>query len=125
MPPPKQHFFNVRTTMVRPPPGTSVGEVIDAVESLVTTEIYSMQHQEGLDFQVGVLAARTAVYPSTCPRVGGTLLVTMPPPKGHFFDVRTPPGTSVDEVIDAVEHWSAYKIFAAFNTAVDSTSRSE
>ncbi|KAH7963592.1 hypothetical protein HPB52_021668 [Rhipicephalus sanguineus] len=38
-----------------------------------------------------------------CPREGGTRVVTMPPPKEHFFNVRTPPGTSVHEVIDAIE----------------------
>ncbi|KAL1475091.1 hypothetical protein MTO96_037539 [Rhipicephalus appendiculatus] len=43
MPPPKEHFFNVRT-----PPGTSVDEVIDATETLVgLQEIYSVQHQGG------------------------------------------------------------------------------
>ncbi|KAH7939724.1 hypothetical protein HPB52_016471 [Rhipicephalus sanguineus] len=50
MPPPKEHFFNVRT-----PPGTSVDEVIDALEGLVgIQEIYSVQHHGGFDFQVGV-----------------------------------------------------------------------
>ncbi|KAL1476447.1 hypothetical protein MTO96_036492 [Rhipicephalus appendiculatus] len=45
--PPKEHFFNVRT-----PPGTSVDEVIDAMETLVgLQEIYSVQHHEGFDFQ--------------------------------------------------------------------------
>ncbi|KAH7976295.1 hypothetical protein HPB52_011312 [Rhipicephalus sanguineus] len=50
MPPPKEHFFNVRT-----PPGTSVDEVIDALEGLVgIQDIYSVQHHGGFDFQVGV-----------------------------------------------------------------------
>ncbi|KAL1444933.1 hypothetical protein MTO96_045304 [Rhipicephalus appendiculatus] len=43
MPPPKEHFFNVRT-----PLGTSVDEVIDATETLVgLQEIYSVQHHGG------------------------------------------------------------------------------
>ncbi|KAH6921722.1 hypothetical protein HPB50_004364 [Hyalomma asiaticum] len=50
MPLSKDHFFNVRT-----PPGTSVDEVIDALEALIgTPEIYSVQHFGRLDFQVGV-----------------------------------------------------------------------
>ncbi|KAH7958292.1 hypothetical protein HPB49_000571 [Dermacentor silvarum] len=53
MPPPKQHFFNLRS-----PPGTSVDEVIDAVEGLVTVnEIYSVQHLGAFDFQVGINSA--------------------------------------------------------------------
>ncbi|XP_072143436.1 uncharacterized protein [Dermacentor andersoni] len=53
MPPPKHHFFNVRS-----PPGTSVDEVIDAVEALVTVnEIYSVQHLGAFDFQVGINSA--------------------------------------------------------------------
>ncbi|KAH7940274.1 hypothetical protein HPB52_022594 [Rhipicephalus sanguineus] len=52
MPPPKEHFFNVRT-----PPGTSVDEVIDALEGLVGIhDIYSVQHHGGFDFQVGVIS---------------------------------------------------------------------
>ncbi|KAH7938797.1 hypothetical protein HPB52_000432 [Rhipicephalus sanguineus] len=42
-------------------------------------------------------------FSSKYPREGGTRVAIMPPPKEHFFDVRTPPGTSVDEVIDAFE----------------------
>ncbi|KAH7969668.1 hypothetical protein HPB52_020998 [Rhipicephalus sanguineus] len=50
MPPPKEDFFNVRT-----PPGTSVDEVIDALEGLVgIQDIYSVQHHGGFDFLVGV-----------------------------------------------------------------------
>ncbi|KAH6946570.1 hypothetical protein HPB50_014044 [Hyalomma asiaticum] len=50
MPPPKENFFNVRA-----PPGTSVDEVIDALEALVgTPEIYSVQRLGVQDFQVGV-----------------------------------------------------------------------
>ncbi|KAH6938651.1 hypothetical protein HPB50_011231 [Hyalomma asiaticum] len=41
--------------------------------------------------------------PSSSTRDGGTRADTMPPPKEHFFNVRTPPRTSVDEVIDALE----------------------
>ncbi|KAH7957830.1 hypothetical protein HPB52_023166 [Rhipicephalus sanguineus] len=42
-------------------------------------------------------------FSSKYPSEGGTRVATMPPPKEHFFNVRTPPGTSVDEVIDALE----------------------
>ncbi|KAH7982028.1 hypothetical protein HPB52_002677 [Rhipicephalus sanguineus] len=55
------------------------------------------------DVKAGSVAARTLVFSSKCPREGGTWVVTMPPPKGHFFTVRTPLGTTVDEVIDAME----------------------
>ncbi|KAH6946569.1 hypothetical protein HPB50_014043 [Hyalomma asiaticum] len=49
MPSAKEHF-NTRTL-----PGTSVDEIIDALEALVgTPEIYSLQHPGGQDFQVGV-----------------------------------------------------------------------
>ncbi|KAH7982216.1 hypothetical protein HPB52_003446 [Rhipicephalus sanguineus] len=49
MPPPKEHFS------VRTPPGTSVDEVIDALEGLVgIQDLYSVQHHGGFDFQVGV-----------------------------------------------------------------------
>ncbi|KAH7957933.1 hypothetical protein HPB51_028081 [Rhipicephalus microplus] len=46
---------------------------------------------------------RNLSLPSKYPRVGGMRVVTKPPPKENFFNVRTPPGTSVDEVIDALE----------------------
>ncbi|KAH7944482.1 hypothetical protein HPB52_020185 [Rhipicephalus sanguineus] len=69
MPPPKEHFFNIRT-----PPGTSVDEVIDALEGLVgIQEIYSVQHHGGFDFQVGVNSV-TAVQ--TLLETGGLRLGT-------------------------------------------------
>ncbi|KAH6919660.1 hypothetical protein HPB50_029352 [Hyalomma asiaticum] len=40
---------------------------------------------------------------SPSPREGGKWADAMPPPKEHFLNVRTPPGISVDEVIDALE----------------------
>ncbi|KAL1479196.1 hypothetical protein MTO96_052055, partial [Rhipicephalus appendiculatus] len=47
MPPPKEHFFNVRTL-----PGTSVDEIIDATETLVgLQEIYSVQHHGGFPLE--------------------------------------------------------------------------
>ncbi|KAH7982414.1 hypothetical protein HPB52_004685 [Rhipicephalus sanguineus] len=54
-------------------------------------------------FLRGSSGARTLVFSSKCPREGGTRVVIMPPPKEHLFNVRTPPGTSADEVIDAME----------------------
>ncbi|KAH6919760.1 hypothetical protein HPB50_029252 [Hyalomma asiaticum] len=69
MPPPKEHFFHVRT-----PPGTSVDEVIDALEALVgTTEIYSVQNLGGQDFQVGLNSLRAVQVLLDC---GGLRLGT-------------------------------------------------
>lgn len=68
MPPPKEHFFNIRT-----PPGTSVGEAIDAMEALVAIEeIYSVQHHGGFDFQAGVNSIQAAqdLLETGCLRLG-------------------------------------------------------
>ncbi|KAH9374850.1 hypothetical protein HPB48_011141 [Haemaphysalis longicornis] len=50
MPPPRHHYFNVRV-----PSGTAVDAIIDAAEVIVpTSDLYSVQHMGGLDFQIRV-----------------------------------------------------------------------
>ncbi|KAH7939414.1 hypothetical protein HPB52_012232 [Rhipicephalus sanguineus] len=71
-------------------------------KQLAVTTVRASAHD--ITIPEGPFAARTSVFfSSKYPREGGTRVATMPPPKEHFFNVRTPPGTSVDEVIDALE----------------------
>lgn len=53
MPPPRHHYFNLRV-----PSGMSVDAVIDAAEAIVPpSELYSVQHMGGLEFQIWVNTA--------------------------------------------------------------------
>ncbi|KAH7971777.1 hypothetical protein HPB52_002761 [Rhipicephalus sanguineus] len=82
------------------PSNCTIGKDAYSAEKCLPTGPFQVQD---LELRIGPFAARTSVFSSKYPREGGTRVATMPPPKEHFFNVRTPPGTSVDEVIDALE----------------------
>ncbi|KAH9364587.1 hypothetical protein HPB48_016139 [Haemaphysalis longicornis] len=103
MPPPRHHYFNLRV-----PSGTSVDAVIDAAEAIVPpTELYSVQHMGGLDFQIRVKTASAVrkFLDTNDLRIGSNIVTIEPATKQHvgiavFF---LPTFLTDDELAEAFE----------------------